>query len=599
MERFQAQKGFAHLVFGESKDSYILPGLVRLELNGYLYCLLKKRGYQNVFFISGLDGSFRLELCDQTSRETYQRLMRKSGFWNHFSPEDGQERSYALPDGKELSKRLINILKKSKDTAFVVRLDTFAEVFGSNLPELKEFVRTGQKYLEQSGNVLLLQLPVTAGGSMKYLTDSKGIFSDMDGLSLCPEVALIQSQGHNVKLYEQLARDMGERCVFLNEMTLERIRLAVAYIFVTTHPDWSWDEPQLASLSAFVHRWYHSAALRRRTGPILSENAAGRLETLLEDLADESRLLSLRQWMEDVELEQYPLDDNRVLVQSDGLLARKIKQIRIPEELYSTRPEQGKLAVGKFHQLAREYQTPRSQPCDPELEKQLMQCLFSLETAANKGDTETFERAVKFLTAGVERDFRYQESERKIWKYQQTILRLSEDAFKLEGLIHEDTDQILLHTRSKKELIRQIEAEKSTMGSGILRGVTAQEHALSVKMHEAVDLDKLIDNRTRSRAVKQERRNQCLTTLHDLELAVGSLGLGIGRDVEAVYRDALNAMEREAVAHQRSETTLQELGSSMDFVMQEMPGKSDDTDLLEEYEKMLGSLEDEPLILLD
>ena len=58
-------------------------------------------------------------------------------------------------------------------------------------------------------------------------------------------------------------------------------------------------------------------------------------------------------------------------------------------------------------------------------------------------------------------------------------------------------------------------------------------------------------------------------------------------------------MEREAVAHQRSEVKFQELGSTMDYVMQEMPGKSEDTDLLEEYEKMLGSLEDEPLILLD
>ena len=161
-----------------------------------------------------------------------------------------------------------------------------------------------------------------------------------------------------------------------------------------------------------------------------------------------------------------------------------------------------------------------------------------MESAAAKEDTETFNRAVKFLGCGVECDFRYGEQERKIWKYQLTILQLSEDVYRLEGLIREDTNQIVLHTKRKKELIRQIEAEKNAMGTGVFRGITAQEHELSVRMHEAVDLDKLIDNLTRSRAVKQERRNQSLTTLHDLELAVGSLGLGIGSDVEAVFHGA-------------------------------------------------------------
>jgi hypothetical protein len=137
------------------------------------------------------------------------------------------------------------------------------------------------------------------------------------------------------------------------------------------------------------------------------------------------------------------------------------------------------------------------------------------------------------------------------------------------------------------------------MGMGVHRGVTAREHELSVKMHEAVELDKLIDNLTRARAVKQERRTQSLTTLHDLELAVGSLGLSIGRDVEAVFRDALDAMERDAVSHQRTESKFQELDRSMELVMQEMPVRSDDGNLLEEYEKMIGSLEEEPLILLE
>ena len=384
MELFQSQKGFGHFVFADSKDSYLLPGLVRLDLNGYLYQLLKKGGYQSVFFISGLEGTFHLDLFDQPSREVYLRLGRKTGFWEKFSQEGGEAaRSYSLPDGAELCKRLINILKKSKNTAFVIRVDTFSEIFSENLCHLKEFVRTGQKYLEQSGNILLLQMPVTASGSLKYLTDRSGVFSDMEGVCLCPEVGLILSQSQNVKIYEQLARDMGERCVFLNEMTLEQVRLAVRHIFVTTQPEWNWDTLELENMAAFIHAWYHSTQLRRKTGPILSENGAAAVRILLDDLSDATRLWSLRRAMEElgqplleILQEQYPPDENQVRIQSDSLLAKKMKQIRIPETLYSAAPEMGKVVLGKFYELAREYQTPRSHPCDSELEKpvQLGEC---------------------------------------------------------------------------------------------------------------------------------------------------------------------------------------------------------------------------------
>lgn len=608
MVLFQAQKGFVHFVFADPKDTYLLPSLVQLDLDGYLYYLLKKQGYQSVLFISGLEGTFRLELCDETSREVFLRLGRKSGgFWGKFSQDsDEAGRIWPLSDPDDLPKRFINILKKSKDTALVFRLDTFSEIFGRDPALLREFVRTGQKYLEQSGSILLLRMPITSSGSLKWLTDRKGIFADMDGVCLCPEVRMILEQDQSVKLYEHLAQDMGERCVFLNELTQEQARLAVRSAFLTGEPDWSWDGAELEDMAAFIHGWYHSADLRRRTGPILSENEVCRTKGLLRDLSDGTKRWGLRRAMEElgqplrqILREQYPPDEEPVRILSDGLLAKKIRQIRVPEGLYSDTPELGKIVIGKFRALAREYQTPRSRPCVPELEKVLMKCLFSLEDAAGKGDTETFERAVRALGYGVERDLRYEEDERKVWRYQLTILQLSQDAFRLEGLIREDTDQVVLYTKKKKELIRQIEAQKAAMGTGIVRGITAQEHELSVKMHEAVDLDKLIDNITRSRAVKQERRNQSLTTLHDLELAVGSLGLGIGRDVEAVFRDALDAMERDAVTHQRTEAKFQELGKSMDLVMQEMPVRSEDVDLLEEYEKMLGSLEEEPLMLLE
>lgn len=611
MSSFRAQKGFVHFVFANYKDCYLLPSLVRLDLNGYLYDQLKQKGYEGIYFISGMEGEYTLSLFDQPSRELYQKYGKKGkGLMGLFGgEEDDEARAYRLPGKTECARRFCAMLKKSRNQAFVFRPDTFDEIFGSQRQELEEFSRVGHRYLEQNGNILVLQMPMAASGSLPYLTDSKGIFAAGGEQELCPEVSMLLRQEHSVKLYEQLAKDMGDRMVTLSSFSYEQMLLVSRWLYLTTRPDWDWEDQDVKDLAAFLYTWYASPSLRRETGPLLSENEDRQFHVLLRDLTSTTTWWSLRRTMESMRLKAGNEPLKKYLqrtwqpelivpgIRSDSLLARKMKQIQLPDTLYGAMPELGRSMVARFYDVAQEYQTPRSSPVCPELEKNLMQCLSYLESAVGRGDTTTFERAVKVLSYSANRRFAYEEDERRVLQCQQTVLQLSENVFELDTLIREDDQRISELTASKKRMILQIEQDRKA-GAHVSGGTTAQEHALSVKMHEAVNLDRQIDNAARARAVKMERRAQYLDTLQNLELAAGSLGISAPQNVENVLRDAVEAMGRDVMANSQTESKLQELGKTLGYVMQEIPNQSDPEDVAAEYERMLRSLQqdEEPLI---
>ena len=110
-------------------------------------------------------------------------------------------------------------------------------------------------------------------------------------------------------------------------------------------------------------------------------------------------------------------------------------------------------------------------------------------------------------------------------------------------------------------------------------------------MHGAVSLERQIENLTRARAVKQERRTESLNALQNLELAVSSIGLGGHQHTEQVLQDAVETIERDVVAGNAAEEKLQELGKTLGYVMQEAQRQPDELDVAAAYEKLLQSSE--------
>ena len=71
MERFSGGDGFVHFVFANGDDRYFLPSLVSMDLDGYLYHLLRQRGYQGIHFLRGLDEEYLWKIYDEDTRRSY------------------------------------------------------------------------------------------------------------------------------------------------------------------------------------------------------------------------------------------------------------------------------------------------------------------------------------------------------------------------------------------------------------------------------------------------------------------------------------------------------------------------------------------------
>ncbi|MBQ9148095.1 MAG: hypothetical protein IJX69_00855 [Oscillospiraceae bacterium] len=613
MSRFRAQDGFVHFVFANNKDCYFLPSLVRLDLNSYLYYQLKDQGYEGIFFVSGMDGEFLLSLYDEDAREIYRKHGRRNtwGLAGIFSGDELRNtRSVPTLGAADTALRLTNILKKSRNLAFVFRLDCFCEIFGENRDLLTQFSRTGHKYLEQNGNILVLQAPMTASGSLPYLTDRNGVFARSEGTDLCTELRQILEQEHAVKLYEQLSRDLGRRCVFLNTFSRENMELLVKSFYLVEKPDEQATLQDVRDLSDFLWAWYASVRLRRITGPILSENETRHFSFLLKDLQNTATWLRVHRAMDQLRSENpgtplrvqlsklVPTTLSTPRIPADSLLARKMKQVRLPEDLYASMPELGQNAMDKFAELTQEYQTPRSRPLDKELENNLLQCLNVLENAATHGDIGTFERAVQCLSQNVNQRFTYTSADDKLWQRQMMILQLSERVFNLEQEIRDETRIITDREHKKKTLMAKIQELRRIYGH--LEPNSPEAIALDARMREVLALDEQVRNQSTLTASKQHRRTEMLGYIHNLELAMSSVGLGNLENVEDILRDAVENMQRDAVMSAHTGSQLEELSRTMSFVVQEGSSSLSGDSIAAEYEKLLSSLEEaEAPILLE
>ena len=50
-EMFNANSGLFHFVFANPKEDYYLDSLIKMDMNEYLFYLLKKENYQEVYFV--------------------------------------------------------------------------------------------------------------------------------------------------------------------------------------------------------------------------------------------------------------------------------------------------------------------------------------------------------------------------------------------------------------------------------------------------------------------------------------------------------------------------------------------------------------------
>lgn len=274
MSGFQAREGFVHFVYANREDTYLLPGLLQQDLDGWLYCRLKQEGYEAVLKLSGGEEAYFLSPLDQPSRELYQKYGRKNkGFMGLFgAEEESEEGPYPMNGAAECIRRCQAMLKKGRGVAVMLPLETFLELLTGQPQELEELCRAGLKHPEANENILVLQMPMPAG----------------------EKPAPKQGAG----LWQLLTEHMEERTLVLSSFDLEQLLPVARRIYLTCHFEWDWQDRDVQELAAFLRDWYASEALRQQTGPLLSENPDRKFSVLLRELTDPNIRQRLRLAME-------------------------------------------------------------------------------------------------------------------------------------------------------------------------------------------------------------------------------------------------------------------------------------------------------------
>lgn len=540
MREFEAEKGFIHLVFGQ-EDEYYLKSLVCLNMNQFLYYQLKK-AYEGIYFISGSQEEYQLEIPDEKACEYYGET--EDGGWIDWlfsskkqSITPGEKKKIPKSQEESFRQKIFRILRKRKQQAFVFTIESFYDLFQEE-EAAEELWELRKKCLGK--NILLIQAPPTAAGSLPYLEDKRGFFASR----LFPEIFNQQSSRYE-KIYTRIQETMGDRCCYLNKLGNSEIRWMLRR-YLLEEKNLGAGKLYLADAYAdFIYAWYHSEALREETGPVLPENEKRLIGQIRRGLDRPGTFSKIEDWIfryiEDPwEAEgvlsaiqkEFPMDQEENYIYADSQLLRRVNSAPVPR---------GRLATGscreKMFKLRRELRIPRLGQQRMEQNPHISFCVKQLQEAGAKGDIQTYEKALDALEYGICRAENIGETAEEIWKIKETIIRISDHVWTIGEQIEKDRETIVEFSENKENLQREIR-ELETKGreitkSGLLNiqksagnKISGDKLILNAKKDAALRMKEEIDNRQKQSAVNLQIKNGYNDQIRKMEQTAAQILLG-------------------------------------------------------------------------
>lgn len=607
MSKFDGHSGFVHFVFA-NEDVYCLKSLMALDLEQYLYYQLKKNGYQGIYFIGKQEERCTVATYDAYSEELYARsdksafMSKMIDLWGVASsgPRPGRA-AVTVSNAEQLCRKWLPLLKKEQKQAFVFRLDAFSELFsGEGRCELAELIRVGRQQPQGQKNILVLLAPISASEGAGWLLDEAGVFGTLDGKSgqpLCWEVESLIHGSKNVKLYEQLHHQLGERCQFLNRFTRERLRDLVRYHYLVRCPEEAADPRWIEDVSDLLYCWHHSARLQGETGPLFSLNERQTFSQLLSDLShgtvrrNMAREISrLRQGNEtdclyDIIRAGYQLEEPAICMPADDLIARRLRTLKVRPSMLPERE------MNWLRRVIREYQSQRTRIMDETLKEQLSWCVTKLEEALNQKDVSTARHILLALEDAQKRELVYGEAEQVIWKSREKIIQLSEANFKLDRRRKDFLTQKNEYMSELRRLRQEIEQEEAAAAylpeSDPLRIQLAAKKASFTQLYD--------DCRNVDYAVAQDTKksNQNDASIRKLYLSIAAFNRPDVEDLSqalSTAQEMVISVEAERMGEQQ---LVEDLNDKINYTFQELAAMEEYPNTADRYERVIRAMDQE------
>ncbi len=549
MGRFDSEAGLCHLVFA-NEDTYYTKSLFKLNLRQYLYLELRCKGYDAVYFVSGDEGGYEVAVADESSAaiyEDYEKQKFLDLLWGKGGSRFQAGQKVKVENYEQLLLKIVQMMKREKEAclAFVFTIEAFSEA--GAFPEVVSAIGRLSEKNYSRGHLILIQAPVVANGSLPYLSDEKGVFRS----DLFPEIRRIFNSDNNIKVYERLREELGQRVSFLNTLEREQIHSMVARFLMEQAPGRREMFERVCDYGDFIWGWYHSSGFREKAGPLFPENGKRLISRIRGCLADKSvmgkldaqiakirqgmgSMASMEQWI----VRNYQEDSWLRLIYEDNMLLSRLEQLPLGRILEKAGNFSADMMREKLRRVREDLEKPGLTQMNTQAEDYVKLCIDAMKRACLREDVVTMEKAVAALEYGVcvygakqqgnagQEDTRRQLYQETIWAAEtlcDTMLAYEQDCKRVrEYKARMDSCMQKLHDFQEKNP-QVVWEEKNFEGQG---GGSPGLQSMMARKSEIIALQKDIRNQQYLQASKQTLIGRCRENIQKLEMAISSMAVG-------------------------------------------------------------------------
>ena len=546
MTHFDAQNGWIQFAFANEEDMYVLPSTISVNYQRYLFYCLKKAGYEAVYFWSEGEKNPELVYMDEASGRYYEKVRPQGFFEKYFSSTDpekvlvrGQMSTVKIQNEAVMDQLLAQLLRGRKKTAVIVSVGVFDRFFSKN-DRAKKLIET---YRTQKNNKNLLLITATARAE-----DSNCYFTNTDGIlyKLFEEIRQAVSYNPHSNLYENIQRNMGDKCLYLNALNREIIRNIVRRrMMMDIREDMPMSGAFVEKVTLVIEWFYHSEKFRKETPMHFPENkkreqkvidkglqnlrAWGMIDAWLDSLKDCETPDQLKQYLN----QNYPKDSQRCFIYTDNFLLRLWEQIIIPEELLNMYQ---KSWIRRKKELT-EHLRAIVVRGDEALDKMCLDiCMEHMKKGISHRDTNSIRYGMNGVEFLLDNSYEHEEAYDDIWKFYQKLFEISNEVYKLNLEIESNQSRIENLKIKFYELDQEYTRVKETPG------ITEEEQ--NVVLERILQCDEemtLLDN---VKLLKDNQKNQYQNVIESIENAIQSARSGVMINIQQVYAQAMDMQKK-------------------------------------------------------
>ena len=464
-----------------NEDKYLLGNLVEMDLYPYLCYDLRAQGIEYIYMLRAGNDGYYLMMQDEASERLLNTTKLPRFFGKYGRIYDRRRRERIDWDCQDLNdlldSKLPTLLTQESNVAVIFDLATFCHAMRDDKDETLDTFIGLQNAAALHSNAIVLVGGVSDSMLREQLAGKDSIFrhKDRNGQPLCRELADILEHPSNLPLYGEMKRRLGDRCVWLNEFSPDRVERLLRRMELESAPETFGEDQELRQLARLISGWYSSPRIRRKFGQLLRENKRHKFTDLRSDLRKTGTMFGLKKKLQEMMGEERTAGNSKgyIGVVAEDSIAEALQDIRFTDAMRRT--GEAEVLQERIDGICAAYQSPRVREIPENVRTELEKTVFAVTGAIENGDMNTVKYALDALEYAQKKNFQMDGDIGRIWRCKTALVTVSGNLSRLSQRKAEDLLQIDEYRARKRSLYAQQEQiiEKDPDVEGFLERMAA------------------------------------------------------------------------------------------------------------------------------